>query len=531
MKIFRNIKYGLSFLMAVSLSACDHFEELNQDPSTSTDMDPNLMLPTIQMQLSGERYETWRNSMIYGADWMQLWTGEYATVEFGGKGQKNDAYMSALWDRQFSREIRNVVDMVERTEDNPEQVNINAVSRIMRVYIFSRLTDLYGDLPYFDAGKGYFNGVLKPAYDRQQDIYNDFFDQLDLAANNLDPNADIVSQDFYFEGNIAQWRKFANSLRLRLAMRLTKVDLAKAQLEAEAAIAGGVMESNADLVAMQHIDVPFGGGGLGGNGMSYTFMSESPLVSSFRLCSTLATQLTATSDPRITLLAGSYLDDNGRTDITAQVYNEIGDYDLMSVAASHFVWEGAGAPITVDVNGTPTEISGALQLLQPNKQITSINAPYIMMSYAEVELLKAEAAFRGWSVNGSASEHYAAALTAGIQQFATYGIESVEESVIEAFVAANPLVAGTELEQINTQLWINFALNPLEAYANWRRSGIPNLVYPNRFPDVNQTNGAIPRRMQYSITEYLLNEENLNEAVTRMSGGDDWTSRVWWDSE
>ncbi|MCV9388765.1 SusD/RagB family nutrient-binding outer membrane lipoprotein [Reichenbachiella ulvae] len=534
MKTLIKNKIIIALVATMTLGACSHFEELNQDPTTSTNMDPNLMLPTIQMQVSGERYETWRNSFIYSSDWMQLWTGEYATVEIGGKGQKNNDYMSAIWDRQYSREIRNVVDMIERTAEDPEAQSINAVARIMKAMIFSRLTDLYGDIPYFDAGKGYFSGVLKPTYDTQEAIYQDLFDQLELAADALDPAADAVTQDFYFEGNIDQWRKFANSLRLRLAMRLVKVDPAMAQQEAEAAIAAGVMESNADIPIMYHNDAPFGGGGQGGNGTSYTLMSSSARESSFRMCRTLAEYLESTGDPRIQLMAGSYLDDGtyaGRTDISDQVFAEIGNYSDLSVLPSNFVWQAAGAPIEVDVDGVATEVSGALQLLQPAREISRIDAPFIVMSYAEVELWMAEAAFRGWAAGGTAAEHFAAALAAGVAQYSEYEIELPDQATIDAFVAANPLTVGTELEQINTQLWVNFAFNPIEAYSNWRRSGFPAITYPNVDPGVNQSNGEIPRRMQYPVNEYLLNEENLSAAAARMSGGDDWTSRIWWDVE
>lgn len=522
--------YLLVWTMMVMLSGCDHFEDMNQNPATSTDMDPNLMLPTLQLQLTGERYETWRNGFIYASDWMQLWTGEYATVEYGGKGQKNLTYMSALWDRQFSREVRNVVDMVERTTDDPGRVNINAVSRIMKVYIFSRLTDLYGDIPYFDAGKSYYTGTLQPAYDRQEDIYNDFFLELNAATTALDAAGDAVTEDIYFDGDISKWRKFGNSLRLRLAMRLTKVNPEKAKAEAEAAIAGGVMESNEDMAVMQHINVAFGGGGLGGNGVAYTFMNASNVESAFRICSTLADHLIATSDPRLELLTGCYLDNSARTEITDQVYGYYGSYEGLAVPPSTFTYEVAGEAITIDVDGEATDVAIGLQLLQPARYLCTFNAPAVVMSYAEVELWMAEAAFRGWNTGSTAAEHYARALVAGIDQFTIYeGAEEVSQGTVDAFVAANPLGVGAELEDINTQLWVNFALNGQEAFANWRRSGYPQLVYPNVAPGVNQTNGEIPRRMQYPTTEYLYNAENLGAAVDRLDEGDDWTGRVWWD--
>lgn len=531
MKKLRYTKVYIYLLLLVTVfNSCSHFEDLNQDPVTSTDMDPNLMLPTIQMQLTGGRYEQWRNGLIYSSDWMQLWTGEYATVEYGGKGQKNDVYMSALWEKQYPREIKNITDMVVRTTDDPSKTNINAVSRIMRVYIFSRLTDLHGDLPYFQAGKGYYEGILTPVYDRQEDIYNDFFVELDEAVKALDASKDAVTQDFYFEGDISRWKKFGNSLRLRLAMRLTKVNVAKAQTEAEAAIASGVMTSNADMAVMKHIDVTFGGGVFGGNGLSYAFMNVTDAESAFRLSATLGNHLINTSDPRLRLIAGCYLDDDVRTDVTDEVFAFYGNYNTMLLPPSSFVYDATIAPITVDVNGVSTDIGGKFQLLQPSKYISAVEAPYIIMSYAEVELWMAEAAIRGWATNSTAATHFSKALEAGVQQYEVYQAPSVDQTKIDAFVAANPLVQSTAMEQINNQLWVNFALNGQEAYANWRRSGFPALTFPNPDPAVNQTNGQIPRRMKYPINESLLNETNLNEAINRMPGGtDDWMNRVWWD--
>jgi hypothetical protein len=528
----RNIYRKLSFLLfaGMLITSCENFEEMNRNPATSTDMDANLMLPTIQLQLSGGQFEQWRNGFIYSGEWMQHWAGEYASTEYGSKGQKRDDYMSALWDAQFPREVKNVVDMVERTNGDDASVNINAVSRIMKVYIFSRLTDLYGDMPYFEAGKGYYEGVLNPVYDTQQSIYNNFFEELTAAVAALDVSKDVVTQDFYFNGSIDKWRKFGNSLRLRLAMRLTKVDLAKAQSEAEAAIAGGVMQSNDDLAAMRHINVPFGGDVFGGNGTSYVFMNSSPIESAFRICSTFADYLVNTNDPRITLYAASYLRDDNRTDITAKVLDQVGSYSDMALPPSTFSYEVTGGSITVDVNGEPTPVTPILQRMQPSKYVSSIESPYIMMSYAEVELWMAEAAFRGWSTGSTATQHFSNALEAGVKHMTVYGAPEIASATISDFVTGNQLIPGAELEQINTQLWVNFALNGQEAYANWRRSGFPAIVYPNRDPNLNQSNGEIPRRMQYPVTEYLLNKTNVDAAVSRFSDQVDvWTNRVWWD--
>ena len=533
------IKTIFSFFLLITLwIGCADFEEMNRNPTTSTQMDPNIMLPTIQMQLTGGRYEQWRNGLVYSSIWMQHWAGEYASIEFGGKGKKNNVYMGALWETQYPREVKNVMDMVARTADDPERTNINAVARIMKVYIFSRLTDLYGDIPYFQAGGGYNDGVLTPEYDRQEDIYYDFFEQLDMAAEALDPGADPITQDLYYNGDVSKWRKFANSLRLRLAMRLVKVDLPKARTEAEAAIAGGTMEDISDAAVMQHIDAVFGGGVFGGNGLSYAFMNVSPEESPFRITTTFAGYLEETKDPRITMYARSYLKDEGRTDVTEEVHQALGSFEDMGLMPSKFLYEALGGPIIVPVNGEPEQVARAYQLMQPSAYITRIAAPYVVLSYAEVELYKAEAAVRGWNTDASAEEHFETALVAGVMQMIeVFGAPApseteIDDFSIEAFVAANPLVSGEALEQINNQLWVNFALNGQEAFANWRRSGYPDIEFPNPYPGENQTGGEIPRRLEYPVNEYLLNTENVEEAVSRLPGGvDDWMARVWWDKQ
>jgi hypothetical protein len=177
------------------------------------------------------------------------------------------------------------------------------------------------------------------------------------------------------------------------------------------------------------------------------------------------------------------------------VYDKLGSYHDMVIPPSTFSYEVQGASISVDVNGTPTDVTRILQCLQPSKYISAIDAPYILMSYAEVELWMAEAAFRNWTTGSTAAEHFKNALDAGVKQMTVYGAPALTQDDIDDFINANPLQVGEELEQINTQLWVNFVLNGQEAYANWRRSGFPTIVYPNRDPGVNQSNGEIPRRM------------------------------------
>lgn len=463
----------LALLAIVTVTGCDNFGDMNEDPSQSTNMDPNMQLPTIQLQVSGNKWEQDR-LFIYAGAFVYHVSGSWAIGEYGGKGKKENSYMSILWSSDYPVQIKNIVDLVERTKDQPELKNLNAVSRIMRVYLFSRLTDMYGDIPYFEAGKGYYTGTFLPKYDRQEDIYNDFFKELKEASDVLGTDGDKVLYDIYYNGDINKWKKFAHSLQLRLAMRLTKVAPEKAKAEAEAAMAASVMETNSDICMTKHLNSPFDGNdwGTGGNGNAYIFMESGTNANNIRVSAELVKFMEDAKDPRLPYLAGCYLDDQGRTDITQVLLTELGvKWQDIAVPASTFTWDLWRAPITLTVNGNEyKDIEGRLQQLQPSKYLCAYNAPYFHMGLAEVKFLMAEAAFRGWNTGGKTAEQlYAEGLEAAVNQVTLYpGAPPIGQEKVAAFVTANPLDAGSELEQINTQLWANLFLNEIEAYSNLR---------------------------------------------------------------
>ena len=148
------------------------------------------------------------------------------------------------------------------------------------------------------------------------------------------------------------------------------------------------------------------------------------------------------------------------------------------------------------------------------------------MTYAEVELLKAEAAQRGWH-SGDAATHYANGIRAAMEYLSMYGAAAdISGDAIDAYLAANPYDPANGLKMINEQLWAAVLLNEYEAFANWRRTGYPELV-PVNYPG-NVTGGTIPRRLRYRENEAVANPENYN-AVVAAQGPDEFTTRIWWD--
>jgi hypothetical protein len=529
-------KYCILLLSIIMAAGCTDFDELNKDPNSSSFIDPDLMIPTIQY-LPGANWQEWQRYFIYPGGFMNQWTGSWAVVEYGGCGQKHSSYQERLWTSDYPQVIKHVVDLVERTKSDPSKINIHSMARIMKVQSFLRLTDYYGDIPYSEAGRGYYDANLNPGYDTQEFIYNDFLKELKEAAQSFDPSYPIAKYDLFYNGNIEQWKKYANTLRLRIAMRLIKVDPAKAKSEAEDAIAMGVFSSNDDICYVKYENIQNPAGGIGkGNGIAnYVYGTNAAVGGVAWITTELVEVMEEMNDPR--LLKGYYaqvlMNDVARTDVTELVRAQRNSYAAMTCQAQKYSYDentkyNVGGGVTITVNGQNVTLSLAHSRLRASKYVEAFDAPFIYITYAEAEFLTAEAAARGWNVEGGAAEHYKNGLEAAVRQWTLFGAPVTETEVTD-FSAANPLMPGYELEQINTQLWVLHFLDPIESWSNYRRSGLPNIIFYNYIPAKNQSDGIMPRRMVYPIEEQTRNKANYDEAVSRMNGSDSWTNRVWWD--
>ena len=574
-------------------ASCTDLTELNQDPTKATTINPNLIIPNIQfMQAFG--YNNMMRLMIYPGAFCNHFTGPWSMVEYGGKGKKNDAYMERLWQIYYPQIVWDIVSLEEMTRGKDEYVNQNAMAKVLRVEVFSKLTDYYGDIPYSEAGQGYFGGVLNPRYDRQEDIYADFFVQLDEALAQFDSTAPTASEDLYFGGDIAKWKRFANSLKLRIAMHLVKVKPDLAKQKASEAIADGVMESNDDTAFVKYQNDTDGEGA--GNGYANVFQSLYNInygPSQMRITTELLRALIvqgpdtvdgvnvfrtiAAQDPRLLMIGRSYtahhLEDahditdmcqafnasaagkQGPADLTAAVdgYINIGGY--LTEPAQEFNYGGglqrefglnqernvwANAINKGNIPALPVDqVTHYLQRLQPSRYIQASDSPWIHLSYAETQFLLAETTLRGWNIDSeTAASRYSKGLEAAIKQWSIF-VEATSmpsQAAVDSYVSARlPFVTagGTSaMEEVMTQLWILYMLDPIEAWTLIRRTdGMPSeyVKFYNRYPAENETGGLRPRRMQYPMEEQTKNKACYDEAVARMGGTDDWMTPVWWD--
>ncbi|MBT8313489.1 MAG: SusD/RagB family nutrient-binding outer membrane lipoprotein, partial [Maribacter sp.] len=259
-------------LFALVFSACDNgFEDLNVDPTKPNQVSVANKLTAAQLFTSGERYENWRAGLIYSSTMMQ----HFATTAGYWDGDKytwNRGYASSMIDRIYGNAVKNIEDMLVQLDEEGAPEEMKAIVRIQRVIVFHRLTDLYGDVPYSEAGKAVISGILKPKYDAQSDIYADMLKELEESAAALGSGtSQFGAADLIYQGDQAKWKKLANSLMLRLGLRLIKVDPAGAQAWATKAISGGVMESNDDICYVQHTVGP---AGINQNGNGEVFLAD-----------------------------------------------------------------------------------------------------------------------------------------------------------------------------------------------------------------------------------------------------------------
>ncbi|WP_443936566.1 SusD/RagB family nutrient-binding outer membrane lipoprotein [Pedobacter sp. MW01-1-1] len=513
----------VSGLMLAS-SCTKEFDKINTDPQAvgQVEYNPNYLLSTAQLNYTGSidfAYETWRGNLIYASTMMQ---GMSSVISYwaGDKYMLNEGYTAAYWEKAYPDQVKYAVDVVEFTKGKPEYNNVHQMGRIWKALVFERLTDLYGDIPYTDAGQGYYTAVLYPKYDAQQAIYTDLLKEVDEAVNALNASGDVVKGDLVYAGDVAKWKRFGSSLMLRMAMRLTKADATLAQTYINKAV-GKTMSSDADNALFKH---DASGARVTQNRNSQVLLGDGGQENYYtRWSSTFINYLKTNADPRLGKVAVTklYLTDGTK----AQNPNFITTASVQKGMPNGKDLSGiAGRDVRQDASYTDfTDYSS------PNPGMLKRDGNTFILTYAESELLWAEAAQR-FNIGGSAATHYNAGVTAAMTFLSQYDASmAIATTDAAAYLAANPYVAANGLQMIATQYWAHTItmFDFYETWANWRRTGFPVLtpiVYPN-----TSTGGVIPRRFPYPLAEGVTNAANYKAAAAAVPGGNTLVGRVWWD--
>lgn len=503
-------KYIGATLTSLFLFGCDKgFDEMNVNPIALTAVEPSYQLNTAIVN-TAPAYGNLSYETTIVKQMITPFSGQGSAANFN---QDNRSVAAGNWNTFYQTNIKELTDVIAKTKDVPTRSNLYNMARIWQAYSFMILTDTYGDIPYTQAGRSYLEGIATPAYDSQESVYNAILSELDAGSAGLDAAKAKVASDLLYDGDVVKWKRLGYSLLLRAAMRLSKVNPTKAAEYVAKAVAGGVMQSNADNAIIRHnasFTNPIGSQ-LNGGQSAFFYLAED-----------FVSYLSKNNDPRLASIAVRYV---GATSGAQQVEARANRTPAVQI----------GAPLGYD-NTTISSAVAAQKLASlwdysqlDRTRMASLTAPSFLITYAQTQLLLAEAAFRKWTT-GDPATFYSNGIRANMQQFASYGTNTaIADAAITTYVQANPLATGKELEQINTQYWVATFLNGPESWANFRRSGFPILT-PNPFPGSDLKTEPFIRRLTYTDAELNVNKVNVEQAISRQ-GPNLLDTRIWWDKK
>jgi hypothetical protein len=531
--------------IVLAVSCTDKFDEINTNKNALANLEqaqlPFLFAKAEQFGTnSGWSYQVAQN--LFHDQYAQYFANSTTYFPSDRLVIRMD-WIGSLWSPLYTTVMPQLLTIQEKYDPSSAEY---ALADIWWVVAFHRVTDTWGPIPYFQVGQPT-TGV---PYDPQDLIYDDFFMRLDRAVTVLkgktseSPYGDF---DLMYGGNVSKWIKFANTLRLRLAMRISKVNESKGQTEAEAAVASGVMTTSpADDALIQKSNV---NGDI--NGLSVMDWNE------FRMSSAMESALKGYNDPRMSIYFNPTLNS-----IKANETANGGKYNP------------ADGAHPLEYNGMPNGLSSAQMALDKNKadansrhgarwnsssgsinflgkEFTSgLAAPSNVMAAAEAWFLRAEGVLLGWNMGGgTAKQYYDAGITASMNQ---WGI--TDPAVISAYINSTskpvppsdalnqpalsdvPVLFGAtpdvQLEQITLQKWLALYPDGTEAWADIRRSGALEL-YPvanSDNPDLTDPKTQTIRRINFMLSEKQTNAAEVEKAVPLLGpGGDKITTPLWWD--
>ncbi|MHA7129071.1 SusD/RagB family nutrient-binding outer membrane lipoprotein [Algoriphagus namhaensis] len=491
--------------------------DLNLDQNSVTEIDMSYLFSLATLNIGGE-YENTRANMLYAATMIQH-TASTAGYFSGDKYFYNAGYSGAYMERHFTSVIGPLSHVINETADDPNEANINAAATVMRVFDLHRMTDMHGDIPYTQAGQG-LQGEENwfPAYQSQEEVYGLMIADLRAARDRFSDSArPLGNQDFLYFGDLSKWRKFSNALLMRIAMRMSNVDPATAQQVFTEANANS-FTSNDDIAFIHYTDGPIG---VNRNGLNDGYWNTYKYSRDCKISKTFMDWMINNDDPRLMILSGGTGNPEDPSTWDTDPANQMG---MPNGYNSTNIREILDPSLLAEYNQIGNQVFSMLNLKYLDWQ-----DPYFLISYAEVELMRAEAAVKGW-ISSDAAGHFANGVAAAINSWTEFDPSFARTATeIQGYISGRGFAAASDedkLRLIGEEYWAATYLNDLESWANWRRTGYPVLT-PTQDPNAFEGN-FIPRRLRYWESEIGSNPENYQQAISRM-GGDTFATKVWWD--
>lgn len=470
-------KYILTIIALATLWSCqtdEAYERLNRDPKNPTQVRADFLFTSATVSLGDQLASPNVNLNIFRFLAQYLTATTY--LDEPNYDLNNRNIPQNHWTVLYRNVIFNLQDAKAVVMENPELSEGEKRARIgqievIEVYAWHVLVDSFGDIPYTEALD---SDISLPKYDDDAAIYDDLLNRLEAVVADLEAGQGFTGADVVYGGDMDAWVKFANSLRLRLAMRISDVDAAKSKSHANAAIAGGVFESNADNALIQYQSSP---------------PNTNPLWSD--------------------------LVQSGRADyVSANTIVDIMN-DLEDPRRNEYFRQNLGAGV---YEGGIYGASNSFALYShPGDAFHDPTHPGILLDYAEVQFNLAEAAqIGGYNTPMDAKGHYEEAIRASILYWGG------TEAEVTAYLAKSGVAYDGTEEQLGTQFWIAMYDNPFQGWSVWRKFDAPdlNLAAESELP--------VPLRYTYPVNEQNLNVDNYNDASSAI-GGDEQQTPVFWD--
>lgn len=496
------------------------FDEMNRNPNTITKVNPALLLPKMQREAVNSEANNYQRGENLFANLYCQWISNSAPYFNSDRYEYNDDWAAtAFWNPYYTYILKDILDIKNMAENNPEYEEMYQIARIVAALSLARTTDLFGDIPFSEAGRG----MDKPKYEAQKDIYYNILNELKEAATALSKGFaagqnKYGASDLFYGGDAGKWIKFGNSLRLRFALRISFADPEKARQEGEAALASPLMESMDDRAYTVTT--------IANNGHPLFAISN---WNEFRMSATLEKFLKTWSsvpDPRMECRWGvteqSVLD--GTPDFKG-IPNGLPADRLPDYSSASNPWGLLWAP------GWNLEHSKPASFTR--------EYPLDVMNYSEVCFLRAEAAIREWAGAGNAQASYENGIRASFSE-ARLDVPPDLYSTAndDVYIATGNVqwkgadVFETKLEKIITQKWISLFPNGTEGWAEVRRTGYPKLtpVVRSDDPSIHAEAGEFIKKLRYVNKELESNEENAKNPALNGGKGDGQHVRVWWDT-
>jgi hypothetical protein len=487
------IKIGfVPLFAAATLAGCERFQEINTDPNNSSETSTSFLLANAQREMMDRTWDEWFNSRR-GNQLAQYWSSNQYSNE--SRYQLRTTITNSYWAGFYAVPLQDLQTIINLNTDTPEDhvgfgktENQIAIANILQTWLYQNMTDCWGPIPYSQALQG--SVYPQPKFDSQSEVYSGMLAALNNAIAAIDVNDNSVQGDIIYNGDMSMWLKFANSLKLRVALRMADVESTTASTAVNEAVTSGIFTSNADNAQFNYLSAD---PNINPQAEDYKTRND------FAASNVMVDELARLGDPRI------------------------GFYYSPTVETGTYIGEVYGLS---EANAALTRNDS---ISQRNPTVLAADAPGIYLDYAQVEFMLAEAVERGY-ISGSAITHYNNGIAASMDWWNDGSVNSTDIAnyIAQPTVDYNTLTAAGETwkQVIGRQKWIALYMQGIQGWTEWRRLDFGILQVP---VDGVLNGTSIPTRMIYPLDEQTLNGTSYSEAVSALGGPDGQDTKLWWD--